>query len=170
MAVIVFCVWHMFAIAAYVAPQNTASARWNTFAIRSFNAARPYVLGLSQWQKWDIFSPDPLRRVSLYSIEVYRNDAWRSLKTLDFQHLPASERAKELKILGRLEDSWKGMTETYLQDECIALPEAAGLQLRLNVRSYVLPKTLAELAVFSTTVPQVTETVLGSVTCPSLPS
>lgn len=164
---IVFCVGHMAAIAAYVLPQNTASPGWNTFAVHAFNTARPYVLGSSQWQKWDIFSPDPLRRVSAYSVDVYDGSSWRTLKTLDFATVPAYERAKELKILGRLEESWQDMSITFLRNECNVLPQAAGHQLRLMAHSFVLPKELHQLATFSGTPRQMSEKPLGTYQCPA---
>ncbi|HRH94073.1 MAG TPA: hypothetical protein PKV72_06110 [Candidatus Peribacteria bacterium] len=157
----------MAAIAAYLLPQNTASARWNAFAVNAFNSARPYVLSLSQWQKWDIFSPDPLRRVSEYSVDVNEAGGWRTLKTLSFQTIPAYERAKELKILSRLEDNWQDMSATFLRGECEALPETAGRQLRLTAHSFILPKELHELTKFSDAPRQMTDKTLGTYQCPA---
>src|SRR5437764_493460 len=98
--IILFCLWHMTAVAVFLLPQRA----WNR-AIKQLTT--PYVLLTSQWQQWDIFSPDPLRRVSFYSLTTDDNAGAKTLLQLDYAHLPWNARAKELKILGRLQAEWK---------------------------------------------------------------
>ncbi len=58
----------MVAVAAYAIPDPAQDkvASW----IRSTVAptTRPYVLATSQWQQWNLFSPDPQRRVTEYRL------------------------------------------------------------------------------------------------------
>ncbi len=155
----------MAAIAAYVMPRQTKSDAWNVFAQKAFNLARPYVLSFSQWQKWDIFSPDPLRRSSLYSVDMLKDEGWQPLRTIDFNAVPWYDRAKELKILGRLEEDWKDMAIPFLGNECERFPEAAGHSLRLQAYTHVVPKDLDSLKRLSTTKLRTTEKTLGTVDC-----
>ncbi len=159
----------MFAVAAYVLPRDTTSPRWNSVNQKIFSFVRPYILFTSQWQKWDIFSPDPLRRASFYTIDVFDNNEWRAQKTLDAWHLAWRTRAKEIKILERLEDSWNHLVPYYLKWECKELPDAGGKPLRLIAKSSVIPKTLDELRTFSSRTPAFSQRVLGIVQCPPTP-
>ncbi len=155
------CLWHMFAIAAYLLPTNMEGMLGN---MRQLSA--PYVLNLSQWQKWDIFSPNPLRRNSVYRIERNAGDRWETAMTIDFDHVPWHERAKELKVLGRLQDSWKVLLPDYLASLCPRIPGGPGTDVRLLVATTILPSNLEALknTAENPTIPQ--ETLLASVRCP----
>lgn len=155
------CLWHMFAIAVYLLPTNIEGTLGS---MRQKSA--PYVLSLSQWQKWDIFSPNPLRRNSVYRIERNAGDRWETAMILDFHHLPWHQRAKELKVLGRLQDSWKALLPDYLMSLCSRIPGGPGTDVRLLVATTVLPSDLEALknTTEETIIPQ--ETLLASVRCP----
>ncbi len=166
--IVAFCLVHMAAVAAYLLPRNTPWRAFNLLAGDAFNMSRPYILSLSQWQKWDIFSPDPLRRVSRFTVDAYRNGAWHTLATRTFETLQWYERPKELKILGRLEEDWGGMVPNYLEQECKLFPEAAGLRIRLQAHSIVLPKDLPSLSQFSHMRLRESERTLGETHCSTL--
>jgi len=155
------CLWHMFAVAAYLLPANSEGI---TQVIRHLSV--PYVLSLSQWQKWDIFSPNPLRRNSVYRIERNAGDRWETAMIMDFHHLSWHERAKELKVLGRLQDSWKALLPDYLMSFCSRIPGGRGTDVRLLVATTILPSDLKSLkeTAQNTLIPQ--ETLLASVRCP----
>ncbi len=126
---------------------------------------RPYILWTSQWQKWDIFSPDPLRRVSSYAIEVRQGERWVAIRNIDTNSLPWYAHAKELKLLGRLEENWNKLTSGYLRYECASLPGLAGATLRLRAIWYVLPSDTYALKRFSHGKPTTNDKVLGAVQC-----
>lgn len=151
----VFCIWHMFAVTIYLLPANAAPLKVRQYAAR-------YVLTLSQWQKWDIFSPDPLTRVSDYRLERQTANGWETVRYMDFRSLPITTRAKELKVLGRLEDDWRGLTEPYLRAQCELYPSAT---LRLSATNIFLPRDLEALKRLSTTKLQTTEKILGTFSC-----
>ncbi len=159
--IIAFCLWHMFAVAAYLLPANKEGLMKT---LNKFSA--PYVLSLSQWQKWDIFSPNPLRRNSLYRVERNAGDRWETAMIMDFSHLPWRERAKELKVLGRLQENWKGLLPSYLLSLCPKIPQANGRQVRLLVQTTILPSKLPELQQTTKTIHAPTEKLLVSVRCP----
>ncbi len=159
--IVSFCLWHMFSVAAYLLPASGDNA---------FNAVRqlsvPYVLALSQWQKWDIFSPNPLRRNSVYYIERNAGDRYETAMVIDFSHLSWHERAKELKVLGRLQDSWKALLPNYLLSLCPRIPSGPGTDVRLLVRNTVLPSDLASLKRVAKTTRIPEQSLLASVRCP----
>jgi hypothetical protein len=175
--VVVFCLWHMAAVGLYLFHGNAPKA-----LLKAKELTRPYVLLTSQWQKWDIFSPDPIRRVSVFQIQTnaptFRNTqngtpdsgGFVSTFSLSRTDIPLWQRAKELKILSRLREDWKRLVPNYLYGYCASLPGTEGHDLRLVAHEYVLPSTLLELrSVYSdlpVTPPRSDTTILDTVTCP----
>lgn len=160
---IAFCLWHMTAVAAYLLPPDKDALYGN---IQQLTV--PYVRLLSQWQKWDIFSPNPLRRNSVYRIERDAGDRWETAMILDFEHLRWYERSKELKVLGRLQDSWSVLLPNYLLSLCPRIPDVQGTEVRLVVDRTILPRELAALKENATTPNLPSKTELSSVRCPRI--
>lgn len=156
-----FCAWHMLAVSLYLMPETDA-----TRALK--NLTSPYVLLLSQWQQWNIFSPDPLRTSTAYRIEIKKDGKWEAVQVIDYAHLHWYERAKELKVLERLEtNDWKMLMPSYLTSLCPSLPDAHGKMIRLIAASFELPAELQKLEHLSPRLMMTTERELGSVSCPS---
>lgn len=160
----IFCLWHMAAIAVYLLP--VPDGRFEHTVLLARNTTSPYVLLFSQWQKWDIFSPDPQRRASLYRVERNAGDRWETAMRIDYEHLPWWRRAKELKVAGRLEDDWKTLVPHYLLSLCDDIEDGAGSELRLITSTTIIPKYLDQLKRVSKTRATPTETLLGTVRCP----
>ncbi|MBP7114286.1 MAG: hypothetical protein KBA40_02420 [Candidatus Peribacteraceae bacterium] len=158
--IVAFCVWHMSAVALYVLPSGEHP--WT----RLRTNVTPYILSLSQWQKWDIFSPNPLRRNSIYRIERDAGDRFETAMILDFDHLAWHERAKELKVLGRLQDSWKRLLPDYLSSLCPRIPGGPGNDVRLYVETTILPSELPALKRIAETTKVPSKTELASAHCP----
>jgi hypothetical protein len=80
-AIAVFFFCHALAVGLYAIPMNArppAAVQLRTYAIKPF---LPYMLITSQWQQWNLFSPDPLRRVSRYRVERKLPDGkWQVLR------------------------------------------------------------------------------------------
>ena len=127
----------------------------------------PYILLFSQWQHWDIFSPDPMRRVSAFSIERNAGDRWETAMVMTYQELPWWLKVKEMKVLDRIAGNWNGLTLPYLTSLCPYIPFASDKDIRLVMRSFILPADLPSLT--STTGKRYFETsqLLGSIRCPS---
>jgi hypothetical protein len=153
---IAFLIWHMFAVCVYLLPANAQNQ-----SIRQWTA--PYILLFSQWQKWDIFSPNPVRRMSDYRIDRQTFSGWETVKEMTFDSLPWTTRAKQLKMLGRMEETWEELIPMYLLVECDGYPEAT---LRLVVKNTTLPNELSALLTISKNELPVTERVLGTASCP----
>ncbi len=100
----------------------------------------PYVQMTSQWQRWNLFSPDPLRRVTYMSVEYRNGRNWVTIKEIDEYHLSWWQRAPELKIIRRMEeDGMTALQERYLHDICRTQHLPEGSLLRLQRRSMVIP-------------------------------
>ncbi len=159
-----FCLWHCAAVALYL--MSVPSLPYLSTAIaKAKSTTTPYMQTLSQWQAWDIFSPDPMRRSSAYRIDVFENGVWKPVRTIDYASLHEYERAKELKILARLEDNWAMLVPFYLRPYCVGIPQSQGKTVRLVAVSVILPSRLDQLATLSQRHLEKAERVLGSVLC-----
>jgi hypothetical protein len=99
-----------------------------------------YILGTYQWQHWNIFSPDPLRRVTEVHIEKMENGSWVALRLLDRSHLGFFQAAPELKYLINIVDTIPELEDAYMQDICRTDRLSAGTTLRMRKRVFVIPK------------------------------
>jgi hypothetical protein len=142
-AIIAFCLWHMFAVAIYSiptsAPSKLSAAVRDTFV----PIVMPYVLVTSQWQKWNLFSPDPLRRVTTYVLETEGQfGTWNTVAKFSGDTLPWWKRSDELKILGNLQEGGarlEAMRIAYLRSRCAEFGLSQGAPVRLMYEQFVLP-------------------------------
>lgn len=98
-----FCVWHMTAIGIYslYGVENVPVLSWLD-SKREY--VRPYTLITSQWQRWNLFSPDPLRRVIQMSIEAEFNGKWQTMTVINEKEcwvLASGNRAQNTTSHGR---------------------------------------------------------------------
>lgn len=84
---------------------------------------------------------------------------------MTYARFPWTVRAKEMKILERLEENWTLLVPPYLQQICAGIPRSEGSVIRLVAVSVILPSRLDQLATLSTRRLPTTERVLGSVLC-----
>ena len=76
----VFFVLHVTAIGLYAIPMNTQDTTAKFLRDTVLQPFIPYILSTSQWQQWNLFSPDPLRRVTRYYIQQKtEDDRWATL-------------------------------------------------------------------------------------------
>ena len=69
--VITFFLWHAAAIAAYALPDSLkVYPPIGQIHAAISSATHDYVQATSQWQKWPLFAPNPLRRVVVFIIEA----------------------------------------------------------------------------------------------------
>ena len=102
---------------------------------------RPYMLATSQWQRWNLFSPDPLRRVIEVDIEQKVSGKWVRVHTINEHHTGWWQRAPELKTMRRMEDDNKlPLRKRYVQDFCRTHQIPDGTLMRMNKRWHVIPK------------------------------
>jgi hypothetical protein len=133
----------MFAVALYALPNVLDEIPVLQIIHRHADeSVRPYILLTSQWQKWPLFAPDPLRRVMQLRIESQHHDnTWSTSAVLSKQHTAWWRQAKEVKILDRLYDAdKKQLLQLYVTLQCNRFGLQPGSALRYRIEYYVVPK------------------------------
>ncbi len=132
--IVLFCLWHATAIALYSIPDEALDPVSTYLRDYGRPIVRPYIFTTSQWQLWNLFSPDPLRRVTFHGIEIQEGELWRMVANMAPNALPWWGDADELKLLRRLEENTNGGTqfqERYLQLFCKEHRLPRGMPIRL---------------------------------------
>lgn len=136
---ILFCLWHMTAIGLYTLPASSGFSFVQRLQAKQ-TYTQPYLFLLSQWQNWDIFSPDPLRRVTDLKIEKMKNGAWIPVRIFDSKQPTGFRRAPEMKYLSAIESTVTQLQEPFIQDVCRVDRIKRGTPMRLSTRVFVVPK------------------------------
>lgn len=132
----------MAAVGAYAIPGDARDglSRWIKQHMSTYVA--PYILATSQWQQWNLFSPDPLRRVTEYRLEVQQDPTWVHLQTIKPGSFPWWRHAPQFKMLGSLLE-WDAkrdaIVDRFLQLACQEHSLQPGTPIRLVYRSYIIP-------------------------------
>ena len=142
--VIAFCLWHMLAIGIYAMPWNARDAISPKIRSTMNRVLAPYTLSFSQWQQWDLFSPDPLRRVSWYRVDRATADGgWESVARIGPDAYPWWRHGTYAKLLLNL---FEQDTDLYrpaianlaVQHVCTDHQLEPGTELRLTYEGYVV--------------------------------
>lgn len=158
-----FCLWHMFAVSAFIIPISYPGGMGTVGEqLRGFSS--PYVLALSQWQQWNLFAPDPIRRVSEYSIDRDVKGVWTLTTLIDPKAHAFYEYSKLMKVLGRLETTHSALVEPFLRFYC----DESGARLRLRIDSYILPSDLRSLTRLNASMLPRTQKITRTIDCPLL--
>ncbi len=169
-AIALFCSFHMISIGVFALSPTASDPITNWLNANIRNDAKPYVLLTSQWQRWNLFSPDPLRRVTYYLIEVAEGAEWKRVGII----APASygwwRRASELKVARRLEDSetMLPLRERFLHRECRNVRLPPGTNIRLHRSYYVIPNTpeLTSISFWRNFRPEWYDVIDATTSCP----
>lgn len=143
--IMMFCVWHMAAVAIYALPGMSNEEFVHRLQERFGPVINPYLLLTSQWQQWNLFSPDPLRRVTSYAIDVQKEGEWHEIEYITAGSLPWWRHAAQFKMLGSLLDgdtqnqTQHNMAERYLQLRCDMYNILDGTPIRLMYKYYIIP-------------------------------
>ncbi len=138
-----FVLWHAFAVAIYSIPRD-ARDPFATLGMRTLlPIVTPYMLVTSQWQLWNVFAPDPQRRVTFYHIQVQREGRWERLLTLNDDTYSLWRHATQFKMLGNVlvehNKSKEPLTQSYLQYICRQHGIPTGTPILLAYEYYLLP-------------------------------
>lgn len=136
----VFCMWHMAAVGIYslYTVEGYPVLEWLE---SKRDTIKPYVLITSQWQRWNLFSPDPLRRVIEMRIEQLVESQWEEAWAMHPKNVSYWQRAPELKILRRMEgEDNTALQDVYVKRICKQKGIPVGTSVRLTKRWYVIPK------------------------------
>ncbi len=142
--VIIFCLWHMFAVATFAIPREASDSFSTSARTLFFPIITPYIHATSQWQLWNLFAPDPLRRVTERRIDTQREDGWHALRTFDGTSVPFWERATTYKLFSNIletDSHSKDGTKIRLMQKlgCEDFHLVSGTHVRIVEKWYDLP-------------------------------
>ena len=168
--IILFCLWHMASVAVYALPWEASDPLTNAVRAVILPIVRPYILLTSQWQQWNLFSPDPLQRVVTYTVEIDRGNRWEPVHTIAPGFVSTFRHASEFKFLGRTLEGNKTLlpvVDRFLQAECRDADLPASSRVRLLYHWYVLPHPVRALSVgeWSSYQPQINTFIGSEVLC-----
>lgn len=157
-AISIFCIWHMIAVGTYAMPdlsdtiQNLREQQgWGLAAdfIELFDTdleelTKPYTLFTSQWQKWTLFAPDPLRRVTAFAVEAQQDGTWHRIHEVNPLTVSLWNAAVQLKTVRRLEESKfrkrnLPIREHYAKQVCPLYNLEPNTPIRLRIDHFVIP-------------------------------
>jgi hypothetical protein len=150
-----FVFWHAAAICVYAIPTGTDNAvakPLRSFLVRE--AFAPYILSLSQWQQWNLFSPDPLRRVTRYRIERQLPDeSWEQLELLGSETYPWWRHSTNVKMhIGMLEtdqDTYNvAVVRHFLHQRCAQHHLPSETAVRIAYVYYIVSRPASWRAAF----------------------
>ncbi|PIQ76170.1 hypothetical protein COU78_01270 [Candidatus Peregrinibacteria bacterium CG10_big_fil_rev_8_21_14_0_10_49_24] len=157
-AVSLFCIWHMVAVATYAMPDFSDQTK-KLRALKSgslvadfielftkdfYELTKPYTLLTSQWQKWTLFAPDPLRRVTSFAVEAEQDGKWHRVHEVQPRTVSFWNAAVQLKTIRRLEESKYRernlpIRAHYAKQVCARYNLAPDTPVRLRIDHFVLP-------------------------------
>lgn len=166
-----FCIWHMAAIGAYSIPSD-ARDRFSTWMRgHVIPVVTPYVLQTSQWQQWNLFAPNPLRRIVFYRVDRQTDGGgWTEAAAINRTTYGTWRHAVRFKLLGQaLEENTNcpELAERAAQVLCRELGFAPGERMRIwhdvTIVPYVHPSP--SRAWWNSWTPQFNATLAIETTC-----
>lgn len=140
---IVIFIWHIFAVAIYAIPReaNDTFSKWTRFDLLPI--VSPYILQTSQWQLWNIFSPDPLRRVTSYIVEKKEDEDWKELIIIHADEYSAFRHSTRMKMMINIFDQsnphYTVIAGRFLHLLCAENNLPSQTPIRLFLYEYSLP-------------------------------
>lgn len=170
--IVLFCLWHMFAVGLTSIPRS-AEDSFSKATRHLLPAVTPYLQTTSQWQLWDLFAPDPLRRVTLYRIEEQKDGEWTERITIKPGTYSVFRHAVMFKyfinILNNRDDTVQAAQARFLDMQCRTLGIADGTPVRLVLYATILPwlEKPVSREHWKTWIPSMERTIETGTICPS---
>ncbi|MBI3336239.1 hypothetical protein HYZ98_01585 [Candidatus Peregrinibacteria bacterium] len=150
-----FFFWHAGAVAIYAIPSIVSDPVSVFLRSHASSIVRPYVLLTSQWQQWNLFAPDPLRRVTHYHFQRLDpvRDVWVDIAVFRPGAFLWWKHATRFKILDRVfdldeRDRKTPLQKHFLEKMCREFNLPSSTSVRMLHRYYVIPH-IPELTSFS---------------------
>jgi hypothetical protein len=163
--VILLCLAHMAAVGVYSIPADAHDPLAELGRRVISPQVAPYILTTSQWQQWNMFSPEPLHRFGEYRIQTLKNNQWVTIRTLTSENIPWWRHGGELKLIRLLEEpNTEALRVRYLQQLCRPLGLNADDVIRLELHVAYVPLAPPEGG-WSAWTPEWVDTPTGGVAC-----
>lgn len=136
-AVILFCCWHMTAVLAVTIPDSAASSVAIVIRGGIQPIVRPYINWTTQWQMWDLFSPNPSNWITEARMEALVGSSWILVRHVAPETVSIWRQADEFKIQQRMEqEDGQPQRARALQLLCVEenIPEGTPVRMMLTSR------------------------------------
>ncbi len=171
--IVLFCVWHMFAVFIFTIPRDAK----DSFAVASravlIPYTIPYIQSTSQWQLWDVFAPEPLREIFVYQIQKEVDGEWEEIDVLKPGTYPFWQHANHFKyltnVINNATENMEIARDRFLETECKRLHVPEGTHVRVAIRVSTLPyiTTPMNAAFWNTWAPEWERRVADDTFCPA---
>lgn len=142
-AIILFVLWHTYAVAVYTVPRDAKDRYAQWIIAELIPDVTPYMLQTSQWQLWNLFSPDPLRRVTFYRVQTLDDETWTDVERIEPGHYSVWRHSTRFKMMGNMFDenaqNRGPLARRFLHLACREHGIAPGTNVRLLYEYYVIP-------------------------------
>lgn len=166
-----FCAWHVAGVGLYSIPGD-ASDPMSRFAREKITPFfTPYVLITSQWQQWNLFAPNPLRRVIFYRIEKQSaSGEWSRIALINDHTYSHWRHSVRFKLLGQAIEEGGGkpeLAERAAQVFCAEYAMKEGTRMRIWHEVTVVPYVSPPPSVlwWNSWIPQFESTLAIETTC-----
>jgi hypothetical protein len=132
-AIALFCIWHMFAITVATVPYDAEGGFRKWIHAHLTPISRTYLLITSQWQTWNLFSPQSYNGNDGFAVQALSDQGWKVVYQIDKQ-LSSWRLADELRVLRYMsgkDDRAHKLQERYLASYCVGLGLPVGTPVRL---------------------------------------
>jgi hypothetical protein len=143
-AIVVFVIWHGAAIVIYATPRDDTQAVTRFINGKPLAFVTPYLLVTSQWQLWNIFAPEPIRRVTSYRTDIQVNGEWKELTAVRPGTLSVWRHSTLFKLYGNIlsetSDNREVAADRYMHLQCEEFNLEPETPMRVSYEVYVIPK------------------------------
>lgn len=143
--VILISVWYMAGLLIYAIPDSAKDPPSVWLRDHVAPRYRPYFLLASQWQKWNLFSPDPLNRIMFYHLDQFTAAGWQEIPAFTLPKPGPFKHVDLFKILNQLDGDLTGerpVYEAFLQTYCQDYGVPPGTRLQLRRQYYDIPRRI----------------------------
>jgi hypothetical protein len=134
----------MFAVTVFSTPREAKDPVAQYSLTTLLPMVIPYMQTTSQWQLWNLFAPDPLRRVTHYYVEYQENDQWKNIASIKRGSFSFWRHAIQFKMLGNIFRRSEGFKSPlharFLHLVCKDHQLVIGTPIRIQFDDYILPK------------------------------
>ncbi len=145
-AIVAFSIWHMFCVLVFSLPREAQDpvSRWSRTHLVPLTT--PYMWMTSQWQLWNLFAPEPMRRVTYYTVDRFDQGTWKHIVTLNPSSFPWWRRHTQYKLFVNAVEEWnktnRPVGERVIQQVCVTEKLPPHTALRLTYTYTIIPQIM----------------------------
>lgn len=129
-------VLHMAAVLLIAIPSQAHDPLSTTLKERVLPIVAPYLALTMQWQRWDLFAPDPSTVHTTYDVSMKRDgeERWTPIITIDERTYPGPHHARMSKMLGQTwnEDQDSAVSQALIDRLCGEYGWSSDVRVRIT--------------------------------------